>query len=93
VFARVHMEDCPEEAGPMEIAVGTHALGLVPAGDASSNAEAARREICMAAAGDVLFLKALTLHRSGASRSQGTRRVLRVDFSPDSLPAPLDWAP
>ena len=42
--------------------------------------------------GDVLFVKALTLHRSRSSARQTGRRTLRIDYCAGRLPPPLAWA-
>lgn len=93
VFARVHFDFCSEINGAMEIALGSHHHGLVDAADARAVAEACLRKVCVAAAGDVLFMKALTLHRSLTSRSEAPRRALRVDFAQRAdLDDRLKWA-
>ena len=50
-------------------------------------------EICDARRGDLLFVKALALHRSSSSSapSGGHRRALRIDYSSEELPFPLEW--
>jgi len=92
LFARIHLDDTDEVNGCLEIARGTHVSGLVPAHEATSIAEQAPREICRAARGDVLLVKALTLHRSLSSASQLSRRALRVDYANTALPPPLEWS-
>jgi Phytanoyl-CoA dioxygenase (PhyH) len=93
IFARVHLDAATPDNGALELALGTHALGRV------ADADVARRvtdngqdpELCLANRGDILFAAALTLHRSRASRSAAARRAARIDYSADSLPAPLEW--
>lgn len=92
MFMRVHIDRCDEASGCLELALATHRLGRVSAGDAAKLAEEADREMCAAAPGDLLIVQALTLHRSVASRVGLRRRALRIDFSADVLPAPLEWA-
>lgn len=93
VFARVHFDACSEENGAMELSLGSHNHGMVEAADARMVAEACPREVCVAAPGDVLFVKALTLHRSLTSRSEAPRRALRIDFARRSeLDDRLRWA-
>ena len=92
LFARIHIDDTDEANGCLEIAQGTHVFGLVPAHQATGMAEQAPREICRAHRGDVLLVKALTLHRSLSSASQLSRRALRVDYANTALPPPLEWS-
>jgi ectoine hydroxylase-related dioxygenase (phytanoyl-CoA dioxygenase family) len=91
IFARVHLDPATEDNGCLELACGSHSRGRVADADAADVAGACPREVCLAARGDVLFAKALTLHRSRASRNTADRRALRIDFAAGSLPAPLEW--
>ena len=91
LFVRVHLDDSTEENGAMEIALGSHQEGAVVASEAAGIANTYQREITTAKSGDILVLAMLTLHRSLSSQSKDSRRVLRVDFSPDTLPSPLSW--
>jgi len=59
IFVRVHLDDTDEENGCMELALGTHRLGTVPANEAVARAEAAPREVCRARRGDLLVVKIL----------------------------------
>ena len=91
LFVRVHLDDTDQSNGAMEIAVGSHACGMVRSAQAESQATLYPNEICKAKRGDVLILKMLTLHRSKPAQSQSGRRVLRIDFSSTNLPPPLSW--
>jgi hypothetical protein len=91
-FVRVHLDDATKENGAMSIAVGSHALGRVAASEAADRAAAFPIEYNTAKRGDVLVLNMLTLHKSDPSQSDAPRRVFRLDFAADPLPAPLEWA-
>ena len=91
IFARVHLDPATKENGCLELACGSHLRGRVADTDAGEVAEACLTEVCRADRGDVLFAKALTLHRSRASRNTANRRALRIDYAAGSLPAPLEW--
>lgn len=93
LFMRIHFDACDEENGAMEIALGSHKLGVTEARMARDTAEGHDVEVCRAAAGDVLAIKALTLHRSGSSNAGGNRRALRVDYARRrDLSPELSWA-
>lgn len=92
VFARVHLDDTDERNGCLELALGTHTHGRVSAETASDVAQSAPIEVCRARRGDVLVVKALTLHRSRPSQQDSDRRTLRIDYSAKRLPEPLQWA-
>lgn len=91
-FVRVHLDDTDEANGAMEIALGSHRGGAVPAENAATVAGQWPREICSARRGDVLILKMLTLHRSLAANDASARRAFRIDYAAVDLPAPLAWA-
>jgi hypothetical protein len=76
----------------MEIAVGSHVNGIVPAASAEQTARKHPIENCDAKRGDVLVLKMLTLHASKPSQAASNRRVFRIDFASSELPDPLNWA-
>jgi len=81
IFIRVHFDACDETNGALEIALGSHKKGLVDARLAKDVAESHEVEVCRADPGDVLIVKALTLHCSGSSQRQGSRRALRIDYA------------
>lgn len=92
IFARIHLDPADTENGCLQLALGTHARGKIAAADAEAVANAAPIENCIAERGDVLFAKALVLHRSAPSRTSVGRRAVRIDYCADALPPPLEWA-
>lgn len=92
VFARIHLDPADEQNGCLQLALGTHACGKIAAADAEAIANGTPIENCIAQRGDVLFAKALILHRSSSSRTHAGRRAIRVDYCAEPLPAPLEWA-
>ena len=92
LFVRLHLDPADEANGAMEIALGSHQRGLVSAANAAQFASDGQTEVCVAARGDVLVLKMLTLHRSRPAKDARPRRTYRVDFAALALPPPLHWA-
>lgn len=93
IFARIHIDSSTSENGPLELALGSHKHGCISAEDAGAIANGCAMESCRAKAGDVLFVHALTLHRSSSARFPTARRALRVDYAPRaSLNSKLRWA-
>lgn len=92
LFARVHLDPADTENGCLQLALGTHARGRIAASEADAMAAVAPGEDCIAERGDVLFVKALALHRSSSSRTTAQRRAIRVDYCAEDLPAGLAWA-
>jgi ectoine hydroxylase-related dioxygenase (phytanoyl-CoA dioxygenase family) len=91
--ARVALDDVVDENGPLLVIPGSHR-------DVSAEALPSEQELLTRAraihmnAGDVLLIRPLVVHRSGASRA-GTsrhRRTLHFEFAPEqSLPGGLAW--
>lgn len=92
LFVRVHLDDTDRSNGAMEIAVGSHADGVVHSINAEKVANTYQIETCAAKRGDVLILKMLTLHSSKPAKVQSERRVLRLDFASSQLSPPLSWS-
>lgn len=91
--ARIALDDVADDHGPLLVVPGTHDDAdvdhLPGAGDLRSRARAVHMR-----AGDVLLIRPLVVHRSGASR-KGTplhRRTLHFEFGPEGLlPPALEW--
>lgn len=91
IFARIHLDHSNETNGCLEISAGSHKLGKLRSKDIGDMIVNLPIETCVAERGDVLFVKALTVHRSATSRSSSSRNAIRIDFSNSDLPPPLEW--
>jgi hypothetical protein len=91
-FVRVHLDDCDEANGAMQIAVGSEAEGALVDSNTTRIAERYPLETCIARRGDIQILPMLTLHRSSPARTSAPRRVIRLDFGAFDLPTPLTWS-
>lgn len=91
IFVRVHLDDTNEVNGSLEISIGSHKFGKILSGDIENTVARLPKEMCSSKRGDVLFVKALTLHRSMVSRSSAPRRALRIDYANHDLPHPMVW--
>ncbi|MAT34679.1 MAG: phytanoyl-CoA dioxygenase [Ponticaulis sp.] len=91
-FLRVLLDDTNEQSGDLEIVPTSHV------GRHSRTAHEFDGDIEKASIstfgerGDILALHALILHRSAAAGARKARRAIRIDFSADALPEPLEWA-
>lgn len=92
LFLRVYLDDTSTDAGELEIALGSHLKGAIAAEEVARTASTLAKETATGRRGDVLAAKALILHRSSGSRTPDNRRALRIDYSADQLPKPLQWA-
>lgn len=90
-FVRVHLDDCDDANGAMEIATGSDAEGLIRESQAAEVAARYPTELCRARRGDIQILPMLVLHRSRPATTDAPRRALRLDYTLADLPAPLSW--
>ncbi|MBL4792408.1 phytanoyl-CoA dioxygenase family protein [Citromicrobium bathyomarinum] len=89
---RFHLDPVDGSNAPLRIAVGSHKVGKIPAREVEAIARRSDIVACYAEAGDTWAYSTPILHSSERSQSAGQRRrVLQVDFSPDSLKGGLDW--
>lgn len=90
VALRLHLDDCPLDAGPLEVVPGSHRQ-LHPPSDLASQASTMGTVVLPAQAGQVLVMRPLLVHRSKSARSPTGRRILHVEYAASPLPAPLAW--
>ncbi|HWA76294.1 MAG TPA: phytanoyl-CoA dioxygenase family protein [Polyangiaceae bacterium] len=84
VALRVHFDATDGDTGALCVVPGSHRNGVL------SNSQILEVPLeryvpCAAAAGDVLVLRPLLLHRSSPSRGDGQRRVLHVVYATNEL--------
>ena len=92
VSARIHLDDCGAENGPLRVLPGTHRLGKLSAVDIARLSAERESVSCLAPAGSVLLLRPLLLHASSAaSQPSAHRRVLHLKFAAEELPGGLKW--
>ena len=90
VTLRLHLDACDEDNAPLKVAIGSHGR-RVAAADASRLASSSEILTCIAAAGDIWAYATPILHRSDRAAVARRRRVLQIDFSPDTLPEGMEW--
>ena len=88
---RVHLDPVGEDNAPLLIAPGSHRLGPVAEPDIAAAVARCGARACLAEAGDVWAFAAPILHASERARVPARRRVLQLLYSPDDLPAGLEW--
>ncbi len=90
IALRLHVDPCPAGAGPLEVIPGTHRT-LHDAAARHQLISTIPAKILAVAPGDILVMSPLILHRSRRMECGGTRRILHVEFTCQSLPDPLRW--
>jgi hypothetical protein len=87
--ARIHLDDCGPENGPLRVSPGSHRLGLL---DDTAIERVRQTSIpVIAQAGDVFYMRPLLLHASSTAKSPSHRRVIHLEFAAVSLPSGLEW--
>tara|TARA_R110002095_G_scaffold212708_2_gene202376 strand:+ start:14141 stop:14830 length:690 start_codon:yes stop_codon:yes gene_type:complete len=86
---RIHLDQCPERNGALEVVPGSHQDRLSEAAVALIEEESF--ELCPAGLGDVLLMRPLLVHRSRSAKLPQRRRVLHVVYSAAKLPEGLWW--
>jgi ectoine hydroxylase-related dioxygenase (phytanoyl-CoA dioxygenase family) len=81
VALRVHLDDCDESNGPLEVVPGSHAHGRLQADAISAMVATLPSRVCLAVRGDIVALRPLLLHRSQRARIPAARRVVHMEFS------------
>ncbi|URW75230.1 phytanoyl-CoA dioxygenase family protein [Sphingomonas donggukensis] len=90
VTLRIHLEVVPADNAPLLIARRSHRIGRIPVREVETIVARSELLACVAERGDVWVYATPILHASAASNGR-RRRVLQVDYSAQSLPAPLEW--
>lgn len=88
---RLHLDDCPENNGPLRISPGTHRLGILPSDRIAHTVADHGSHTCTAAEGEALLMRPLALHASSQATQAKHRRVLHFVFY-SGAPIAERWA-
>jgi ectoine hydroxylase-related dioxygenase (phytanoyl-CoA dioxygenase family) len=91
VAIRVHVDDCAEDDGPLQVVAGSHVRGGLGDADAFALRDARGTTTCPVARGGAMLMRPLLLHASSKARGTSRRRVLHYLFGPAALPHGLRW--
>ena len=87
---RIHLDDTDEYNGALRVIPESHRQGVILPGTMDLSKE--QGITCPVSKGGVMIMRPLLMHASGRSTSNRSRRVIHIEFSSLSLPAPLQWA-
>jgi len=86
VALRLHLDDCDENNGALEVWAGSHLQGI------HSHPEDSGTPLsCPLSKGGIMLLSPLLLHRSPYSLSDRPRRVIHIVYTTTELPEGLEW--
>jgi ectoine hydroxylase-related dioxygenase (phytanoyl-CoA dioxygenase family) len=88
---RVHLDDCQQGDGPLQVVPGTHERGRIEPEAAAQARRAGPVVVCAMEQGDALLMRPLLLHASSKASGASRRRVLHFLFGPRQLPHGLRW--
>lgn len=91
VAARLHLDACAVDDGPLRVVPGSHLRGRIPEAEAAATRAVATEVVCIADRGSAWVLRPLLLHGSSKSSGSSQRRVLHFVFGPPVLPLGLRW--
>jgi ectoine hydroxylase-related dioxygenase (phytanoyl-CoA dioxygenase family) len=88
---RLHLDDCTETNGPLQVVPGSHRSGKLKAEDIQKWRVSASAETCRVKSGGILLMRPLLLHASSAAQRPGHRRVVHLEFAARRLEGGLEW--
>jgi ectoine hydroxylase-related dioxygenase (phytanoyl-CoA dioxygenase family) len=92
VALRLHLDDCGEADGTLQVVAGSHRHGGLEAGAAIALRDARGSVACPVPRGGAMLMRPLLLHASSKASGASRRRVLHFLFGPPRLPGGLAWA-
>ena len=91
VAVRIHLDDCPADAGALRVVPGSHVFGRLDL-PTIENLRTERGEVLVPVSrGGALLMRPLLLHASSKATVPQPRRVLHFVFGPAKLPLGLEW--
>jgi ectoine hydroxylase-related dioxygenase (phytanoyl-CoA dioxygenase family) len=85
VALRIHLDDCDENNGPLEVVPGSHLTARLDATAIAERVARASPLLCLAARGDIVAMRPLLIHRSQRARQPAARRVIHLEFTAADL--------
>lgn len=87
---RLHLDDCDEANGPLQVIPSTHDGVLSPQA-IERFTQTGARTLCTAWAGDAVVMRPLLLHASFPAKRASHRRVVHLEYASAELPQGLEW--
>lgn len=81
VSLQVHLDDCGEDDGPIEVALGSHVYGALRREAVGRRVARSKTGLCLARRGDIVAMSPFLLRRSQRAKSPTCRRkMLHLDY-------------
>jgi len=91
VAVRLHLDDCDQHNGALNLIPGSHRAGKLSEEDIEAWESTGRVAVCELSKGDALLMRPLLLHASRPAATPHHRRVIHIEYATEDLPAPLRW--
>ncbi|MBI2929037.1 MAG: phytanoyl-CoA dioxygenase family protein [Verrucomicrobia bacterium] len=88
---RVHLDDCDESNGPLQVLPGSHRAGKLSAEEIRAWRARVPAVTCCVSRGGAVLMRPLLLHASSPARQPAHRRVVHLEFAAGPLPGGLEW--
>lgn len=92
VILRLHLDDCFEDSGPLQVLPGSHRHGKLSFEQIQDHLSRTDPILCRVPAGGVLMMRPLLLHASSVAKVPSHRRVIHLEYAAAPLPGGLEWA-
>ena len=80
IALRIHLDDCDEDNGPLEVIPGSHHHGRLESSAIAALHARTPPLLCLAVRGDIVAMRPLLVHRSQRARRPRARRVLHLEY-------------
>jgi Phytanoyl-CoA dioxygenase (PhyH) len=80
IALRIHLDDCDEANGPLEVIPGSHGHGRLGAEAIVEWVATRPSRLCLAVRGDILAMRPLLIHRSQRAQKPVARRVIHLEY-------------
>ncbi|MCZ6835848.1 MAG: phytanoyl-CoA dioxygenase family protein [Planctomycetota bacterium] len=88
---RLHLDDCDESNGALQVLRGSHRHGFLSSEQLTSLRARAQPILCCIPQGGALLMNPLLAHASSSGDSPSRRRVIHLEHAYEPLPNGLEW--
>lgn len=91
VSLRIHLDDCDESNGALQVVPGSHRRGFLDTRDIEACRGSSDIRLCCVPTGGAMLVRPLIAHASSPGTSPSRRRVIHLEWAATPLPQPLQW--
>ena len=88
---RLHLDDCGDANGPLQVLPGSHRDGKMNAKEIQSWRARTPAVTCAVNRGGLVLMRPLLFHASSAAEAPAHRRVIHLEYAGHPLPGGLEW--